>query len=130
MRKALKKPIYQRQKILFPKGHLKQNCLTRWAKKGDGDRIFRRMRIDRPHSIRSGPATPIANECNGLFTLENRVKPGNSFFIVSDQAQTVPLGKAMLENDPSEEGWTIEDEQCQKIGGGYKALKFRFLLFL
>jgi|HubBroStandDraft_5_1064220.scaffolds.fasta_scaffold203539_1 hypothetical protein len=36
----------------------------------------------------------------------------------------------MLENDPSEEGWTIEDEQCQKIGGGYKALKFRFLLFL
>ena len=49
---------------------------------------------------------------------------------MSDQAQTVPLGKAMLENDPSEEGWTIEDEQCQKIGGGYKALKFRFLLFL
>jgi hypothetical protein len=32
--------------------------------------------------------------------------------------------------DPSEEAWTIEDEQCQKIGGGYKALKFRFLLFL
>jgi hypothetical protein len=26
--------------------------------------------------------------------------------------------------------WTIEDEQCQKIGGGYKAVKFRFLLFL
>jgi hypothetical protein len=25
---------------------------------------------------------------------------------------------------------TIEDEQCQKIGGGYKAVKFRFLLFL
>jgi hypothetical protein len=30
-------------------------------------------------------------------------------------------------NDP---GWTIEDEQCQRIGGGYKAVKFRFLLFL
>jgi hypothetical protein len=28
------------------------------------------------------------------------------------------------------EGWTIEDEQCQKIGGGYEALKSRFLLFL
>jgi len=28
------------------------------------------------------------------------------------------------------EGWTIEDEQCQKIGGGCKAVKFRFLLFL
>jgi hypothetical protein len=28
------------------------------------------------------------------------------------------------------EGWTIEDEQCQKIGGGYKGVKFRFLLFL
>lgn len=28
------------------------------------------------------------------------------------------------------EGWTIEDEQCQKIGGGYQAVKFRFLLFL
>ena len=27
-------------------------------------------------------------------------------------------------------GWIVEDEQCQKIGGGYKALKFRFLLFL
>jgi len=27
-------------------------------------------------------------------------------------------------------GWTIEDEQCQKIGGGYKAVKFGFLLFL
>ncbi len=26
--------------------------------------------------------------------------------------------------------WTIEDEQCQRIGGGYKAVKFRFLLFL
>ena len=25
--------------------------------------------------------------------------------------------------------WTIEDEQCQKIGGGYKTVKFRFLLF-
>ena len=24
----------------------------------------------------------------------------------------------------------IEDEQCQKTGGGYKAAKFRFLLFL
>jgi hypothetical protein len=55
---------------------------------------------------------------------------------VSDQAQTVPWEKAMLEHspvlgtDPSEEGWTIEDEQCQKIGGGYKAVKFGFLLFL
>jgi hypothetical protein len=27
-------------------------------------------------------------------------------------------------------GWAIEEEQCQKISGGYKALKFRFLLFL
>jgi hypothetical protein len=27
-------------------------------------------------------------------------------------------------------GWTIEDEQCQKVGGGYKAVKLRFLLFL
>jgi len=32
--------------------------------------------------------------------------------------------------DISEEGWTIEAEQCQKIGGGYEALEFRFLLFL
>jgi hypothetical protein len=24
----------------------------------------------------------------------------------------------------------VEDEQCQKIGGGYKAVMFRFLLFL
>jgi hypothetical protein len=23
-----------------------------------------------------------------------------------------------------------EDEQCQRIGGGYKAVTFRFLLFL
>jgi len=30
----------------------------------------------------------------------------------------------------SREGQTIEDKQCQKIGGGYKAVKFRFLLFL
>jgi len=36
----------------------------------------------------------------------------------------------VLVTEPFEEGWTIEDEQCQKIGGGYKALKFRFLLFL
>jgi len=41
----------------------------------------------------------------------------------------------MLEHSPvfrhrSFWGWTIEDEQCQKISGGYKALKFRFLLFL
>jgi hypothetical protein len=28
------------------------------------------------------------------------------------------------------EGWTIEDEQWQEIGGGYEAVKFRFLLFL
>jgi hypothetical protein len=27
-------------------------------------------------------------------------------------------------------GWMIEDEQCQKVGGGYKAVRFRFLLFL
>jgi len=28
------------------------------------------------------------------------------------------------------DAWTVEDEQCQKIGGGYEAVKFRFLLFL
>jgi hypothetical protein len=28
------------------------------------------------------------------------------------------------------ESWTVEDEQWQKIGGGYGAVKFRFLLFL
>ena len=28
------------------------------------------------------------------------------------------------------ESWTIEDEQWQKTGGGYRAVKFRFLLFL
>lgn|ERR1700728_1162246 len=27
-------------------------------------------------------------------------------------------------------GRTIKDEQCQRIGGGYEAMKFRFLLFL
>jgi uncharacterized membrane protein HdeD (DUF308 family) len=26
--------------------------------------------------------------------------------------------------------WTIEDEQCQRVGGGYAAAKFGFLLFL
>jgi hypothetical protein len=31
---------------------------------------------------------------------------------------------------PRPEAWTIEDEQWQRIGGGYKAVKFRFLLFL
>jgi hypothetical protein len=55
---------------------------------------------------------------------------------VSDQAQTVPWEKAMLEHspvlvtDPSEEGWTIEDEQCQKIGLRVYAVKFGFLLLL
>jgi hypothetical protein len=29
-----------------------------------------------------------------------------------------------------EENGLIEDEQCQRIGGGHKAVKFRFLLFL
>jgi hypothetical protein len=28
------------------------------------------------------------------------------------------------------DAWTIEDEQCQKIGRGYEAVKFRFLQFL
>jgi hypothetical protein len=28
------------------------------------------------------------------------------------------------------EGWTIADEQCQKIDGGYKAVKFRVFLSL
>jgi hypothetical protein len=41
---------------------------------------------------------------------------------ISNVKQRVPL-------TPSE-SWTVEDEQCQKIGGGYKAVKFRFLLFL
>jgi hypothetical protein len=34
---------------------------------------------------------------------------------------------------PVSHGWKvglIEDEQWQKIGGGYTAVKFRFLLFL
>jgi hypothetical protein len=55
---------------------------------------------------------------------------------VSDQAQTVAWGSRLCWNipqcsvtDPFGE-WTIEDEQCQKISGRYKALKFRFLLFL
>ena len=26
--------------------------------------------------------------------------------------------------------WTVEDEQCQKVDGGYAALKLGFLLFL
>jgi len=33
----------------------------------------------------------------------------------------------VVEKEP---GRTIEDEQCQRIGGGYEAVKFRFLLFL
>ena len=41
---------------------------------------------------------------------------------ISNVKQRVPLTRS--------EGWTVEDEQCQKIGGGYKAVKFRFLLFL
>jgi hypothetical protein len=78
------------------------------------------------------------SECYGLFsTVENQFKPEAAHFpFVSDQAQTSPLGRRLCWNiprcsvtDPSW-GWTIEDEQCQKIGGGYKALKFRFLLFL
>jgi hypothetical protein len=32
--------------------------------------------------------------------------------------------------DVEQEVGRIEDEQCQKVGGGYKAVKFRFLLFL
>jgi hypothetical protein len=28
------------------------------------------------------------------------------------------------------EVWTIEDEQCQRVGGRYEAARFRFLLFL
>jgi hypothetical protein len=34
------------------------------------------------------------------------------------------------DRQPPGHGWTIEDEQCQRIGGGYEAMKFRFLLFL
>jgi hypothetical protein len=41
---------------------------------------------------------------------------------ISNVKQRVPLTRS--------ESWTVEDEQCQKIGGGYKAVKFGFLLFL
>jgi len=36
----------------------------------------------------------------------------------------------MDQSSSTSQDWTIEDEQCQRIGGGYEALKFRFLLFL
>jgi hypothetical protein len=44
----------------------------------------------------------------------------------------------MLEDFASEEvqfalsrgAWTIEDEQCQRVGGGREAVNFGFLLFL
>ena len=48
-----------------------------------------------------------------------------------------PMGEQpMLEHSPVLRhrsfwgGWAIEEEQCQKISGGHKALKFRLLLFL
>ena len=57
-----------------------------------------------------------------------------TFSIVSDQAQTVPVGKAMLVHsrcfvtDPSGEDY--RRRTVSEICGGYKAVKFRFLLFL
>jgi hypothetical protein len=41
-----------------------------------------------------------------------------SFSIVSDQAQTVPWGRRLCWNESPillRRGWTIEDEQCQKV---------------
>lgn len=39
-------------------------------------------------------------------------------------------GERFYSSYHDEETVLIEDEQCQRIGGGHKAAKFRFLLFL
>ena len=86
--------------------------------------------------LHSSPQTVRRHCWRGLLTtVENRFKPGAcTFSIVSDQAQTVPLGKAMLVHsrcfvtDPSGEDY--RRRTVSEICGGYKAVKFRFLLFL
>jgi hypothetical protein len=67
-----------------------------------------------------------------LTTVENRFKPGLAHFERSSSGS--PLGKAMLLHsrcfvtDPSGEDY--RRRTVSEICGGYKAVKFRFLLFL
>jgi hypothetical protein len=57
-------------------------------------------------------------------------------FVASGFAQSVPICGSSIcivkqrARFTRSESWTIEDEQCQKIDGGYEAVKFRSLLFL
>jgi hypothetical protein len=58
------------------------------------------------------------------------------FNAMSGFDQSSPPAKRIIEGETTCQhltwswGWTIEDEQCQRIGGGYAAKKFGFLLFL
>jgi hypothetical protein len=71
-------------------------------------------------------------------TVENRFKPEAAHFpFVSDQAQTVPWGEGYAGTLPGTPSPILlrrvgrsKTNSARRIGGGYKALKFRFLLFL
>ena len=90
-----------------------------------------------------GSPSYVANfaTADALFTRPPHTSTDEIWFIIP--AGTAPLLKHLYQSagfrisrvnelDPlsMKEAGLIEDEQCQRIGGGHKAAKFRFLLFL
>jgi hypothetical protein len=69
----------------------------------------------------------------------SQMEAGKAFACIGELEPAIfhcPLVSGMASN-PSDKkpgaagsGRTVEDEQCQRIGGGHEATKFRFLLFL
>ncbi len=70
----------------------------------------------------------IASQRNWLATLEfvegGAILDGRTVREMASKRGNMDQSSSMSED------WTIEDEQCQRIGGGYEAVNFRFLLFL
>jgi hypothetical protein len=48
----------------------------------------------------------------------------------SQSSRSASKAGKLDQSSSTSQDWTVEDEQCQRIGGGYEAVKFRFLLFL
>src|ERR1700733_1997102 len=75
----------------------------------------------------------ILNDCNRLFTtVETRFKPGPLIFHWERSRSDSPLGRRLCWNEsPILLGGVglSKTNSVRRFGGGYKAMKFRFLLF-
>src|SRR5258708_1352567 len=81
-------------------------------------------------AVRAFRCKKFANGSRGRWRWLRAIVNPNQRFPIAALCRKCHLTRRNKLGRPPGQGGTIEDEQCQRIGGGHEAKKFRFLLFL